>query len=57
MPSPMALIQVRNPSDDSNWLVLETNRGFDEPVSPGQERFDFPYRHVHRPFIFGQTER
>jgi len=44
VPSPMALIQVRNPSDGSNWLVLETHRNFDEPASPGQERFDLPYR-------------
>jgi len=46
MPSPRGLIEAKNPSDGSNWLVLETHRSFDEPASLGQERFDSPYRHA-----------
>jgi hypothetical protein len=37
-------IAVKNPSDGSEWLVLECNRRFEQPHPPDQERFEDPRR-------------
>jgi len=44
LPSAEALLQVRNPVDDSTWLVLQTHRNFEEPAEMGGERFDRPFK-------------
>ena len=46
LPPAEALLQVRNPVDDSTWLVLQTHRNFEEPSELGGERYDRPFKQV-----------
>lgn len=46
LPVVQPMLKVRRPSDNSNWLVMETYRNFDEPTPVGEERFDSPFKRL-----------
>jgi hypothetical protein len=41
-----SLIEVTNPKDHSQWLVLEAFYQWKQPIPPGEEYLDLPYRDI-----------
>lgn len=40
------LIEVAKPGDGSKWLVMETFYNWEQPVPPGEERYEVPRRQI-----------
>jgi hypothetical protein len=46
LPAAQSMLKVQRPFDGSSWLVLETQRSFEVPAPPGEERFDRPFKQL-----------
>ncbi|MFC2146103.1 AVAST type 2 anti-phage system protein Avs2 [Acidobacteriota bacterium] len=46
LPSIEHLIEVINPKDNSQWLVLETSYTWEQPTPPGEDSYENKYREI-----------
>jgi hypothetical protein len=46
LPKIEPLIEVTNPEDGTRWFVLEAFYRWEQPTSPGEERFEIPRRDI-----------